>query len=203
MSEKLHKMKSPMFLRLGGICGIMGSVLPLVLVLSATFLSTWFSWNTNALSELGVGEQAYLFNSAMLIGGVLNFLFAIGLYEYFGRGRLLRAGAVSIMLSSICLALVGVFTLDYHDQHVIAAIGYFVLAPAGFLLIGFGERENIVRTLSFTCGVAALLTIIVLPLIVFSLSFKFGFAVPELAEGLIISAWTIFMSTKFLKQQLR
>jgi hypothetical membrane protein len=191
--------KNKLFLRLAGVCGILGSVLPLFMVLLATFLSTWFSWNENALSELGVGEQSLLFNSAMLIGGALNFLFALGLYKYLGREKLIRAGVGSIMISSVSLALIGVFTVDYHFSHGIAALGYFLLAPSGFLLIGFGKKENRVRKLHLACGVAALIAIMVLPLIVLALPFKVGFAVPELAEGLIISAWTIYMSTKLLK----
>ncbi len=200
MSKKMQNLTSLLFMRLAGISGVLGSVLPLVMVLSATFLSTWFSWDENALSELGVGEQALLFNSAMLIGGALNFLFAMGLYKYLGREKLIRAGVVSIMISSVSLALVGVFNVDYHFSHGIAAFGYFILAPVGFLLIGFGEKEDNIRKLSFTCGGAALLAIIVLPLIVLALPFKVGFAVPELVEGLIVSAWTIYMSSKFLKQ---
>jgi hypothetical membrane protein len=192
--------KNKLFLRLAGVCGILGSVLPLFMVLLATFLSTWFSWNENALSELGIGEQAYLFNSAMLIGGALNFLFALGLYKYLGREKLIRAGVVSILLSSLSLALVGVFTINYHIPHGLAAFGYFVFAPAGFLLIGFGEEEDTIRKLSFACGFAALLAILVLPTAVFVLSLNVGFAVPELVEGLIISTWTIYMSIRLLRQ---
>jgi len=200
MSQNPQKTKRPMLLRLAGVFGILGSVLPLIMVLSATFLSSWFSWNANALSELGVGEQAVLFNSAMLLGGALNFLFALGLREYLGKERLVRAGVVSIMVSSVALALVGIFTIDSLIMHGIVAFGYFVLAPAGFLLIGFGTKEGAIKKLSFACGIAALLTILVLPVIVLALPFKVGFAVPELVEALIISAWTVYMSAKLIEQ---
>lgn len=69
-----------LFLRLAVISGILGSLLPLVMVLAAAFLSSWFSWSVNALSDLGVGAQAAAFNGAMLLGGGLD-LFAVGLYE--------------------------------------------------------------------------------------------------------------------------
>ena len=198
---KTGEAKNKMFLKLAGACGILGSVLPLLMVLLATFVSSWFSWNMNALSQLGVGEQATLFNSAMLVGGVLNFVFAVGLYNFLGSVRLVRAGAVSIMLSSISLALVGVFTVDYHIPHGIASFGYFMLAPAGFLLIAYGTLQVTIRKIGFTCGIAALLAILVLPAIVFALQFNVGFAVPELIEGLVISVWTIYMAAKLLRQQ--
>jgi hypothetical membrane protein len=164
------------------------------MVLSATFLSSWFSWNVNALSELGVGEQAALFNSAVLIGGALNLLFTLGLRQYLCNGKLVLAGIVLIMVSSLSLALVGVFIISYLVLHGIVAFGYFVLSPAGFLLIGFGTEERAIKNLSFACGIAALLAILVLPVIILVLPFRVGFAVPELVEGLVISGWTIYMS---------
>ena len=85
MSQNVKESRYPTFLRLAGVSGILGATLPLTMVLLATFLSSWFSWNANALSELGVGTEAALFNSAMLLGGTLNFLFATGLLEYFGK----------------------------------------------------------------------------------------------------------------------
>ena len=185
-------------LRLAGICGILGSILPLVMVLSATFLSSWFSWSRNALSEMGVGEQAALFNSAVLIGGALNFLFALGLRYNLDEGKLTQAGVVSIMVSSVSLALVGVFTIDYLSLHGIAAFGYFMLTPAGFLLIGLGTKEETIKKLSFSCGIAALFAILVLPVLILALSLGIGFAVPELIESLAISVWTLPMSARLL-----
>ena len=200
MSNKSQETKNSLFLRLAGLSGVLGSVLPLVMVLSATFFSTWFSWNENALSELGVGEQATLFNSAMLIGGALNLLFGLGLYKYFSGEKLIKSGVTLIILSSISLALVGVFTVDYHIPHGLAAFGYFMLSPTGFLLIAFGTKEGIIRKLGFICGVAALFAILVLPVVFLALSLNVGFAVPELIEGLIISVWTIYISTRILKR---
>jgi hypothetical membrane protein len=199
MSAGRQGKKSVVFFRLAGVCGILGSVLPLVMIVSATFLSSWFRWDTNALSEMGVREEAWLFNSAVVVGGVLNFLFAMGLRGYLSGERLTRAGVASIMLSSVFLALVGIFTLDYLVAHAIMAFGYFVLAPAGFLLVGLGTDKDGIRKLSIACGIAALLAILVLPIGISVLSLKVGFAVPELTEGLIISVWTTFISAKLIE----
>jgi hypothetical membrane protein len=150
------------------------------------------------LSELGVGEQAALFNSAVLIGGALNVLFALGLRQYLNNGKLTLAGIVLIVLSSVSLAVVGVFTINNLLLHGIVAFGYFVLAPAGFLLIGFGTKERVIKNLSFACGVAALLAILVLPVLIIAPPFKIGFAVPELVESLAISVWTVYISTRLI-----
>jgi hypothetical membrane protein len=186
------------FLRVAGLCGIIGSVLPVTMVVAGTFLSSWFRWDVNALSELGVGEEALLFNSAMLIGGVLNFLFDIGVYRYF-KGKQARTGAISLMLSSMFLALSGVFTVDSLLLHVLVALGYFMLAPAGFIIIGYRTPDTVVKKLSIACGIAALAVILILPVIFYVAPFNVGFAVPELIEALIILVWTVFISTKLLR----
>ena len=199
MSEIGQNKRSLLFLRFAGVCGLLGAVLPLIMILSATFLSSWFRWDTNALSELGVGEQALLFNSAVLLGGLFSFLFALGLRQYLGKGKSISAGVVLIMIGSVCLALVGIFTIDNIVMHSIVALGYFILVPAGFLLMGSGTKESVVQGLSFACGIVALLAILAFPVIILALPFKVGFAVPELIEGLTISAWVVFMSAKLLK----
>jgi len=90
----------------------------------------------------GVKEESWLFNSAVMIGGVLNFLFLAGLRVYVGEARLAGAGVALMMLSSVFLALVGIFTLDYFVMHAVVALVHFILAPLGFLLVGFEPRTN-------------------------------------------------------------
>ena len=113
----------------------------------------------------------------------------------------MRAGAVLLMASSICLAFVGVFTVENILLHGIAAFGFFMLTPLAFLLISFGTRDRRIRRLSLTCGISALLAILVLPFAILALPFKLGFAAPELIEALAISAWTIYMATRLYRNR--
>lgn len=183
----------------GGLCGVIGSVLTLVMVIASTVISPWFRWDTNALSELGVGEVSYLFNSAVIIGGILHFIFALGIREYLSRGRFVKTGVTLIMLGSVSLALVGIFTIFYPILHGIVALGEFILAPIGIILIGFSVKNNTMKKISITAGIAALAVILILPVILLALPFKVGFAIPEMIEGLIVATWIIFIGTKLLK----
>jgi len=185
--------------RFSGLCGIVGSVLTLVLVFAATMLSPWFRWDTNALSELGVGEVSLLFNGATIIGGALNFIFALGVRKYLEGGRLISIGAALVMLGSISTLLVGVFTIAYPIAHAIVALGYFVLAPIGFILIGVSTRIPKIRMPSTVAGIAALMAILALPIIFLVAPFKVGFAVPEMIESLMIAAWIVFMGVTLLR----
>lgn len=202
MSEGQLGKRSSGLSRLAGVCGIVGSALPLVMILTATFLSPWFRWDTNALSEMGVKEAAWLFNSALMIGGALNLLFAIGLLQNLNQKRLTKGGVTLIMMASAFLSLVGTFTLDNLLVHSISALGYFVLAPSGFLLVGSAAEENRLRRLSIICGIAAFSALLVLPTVISALAFNVGFAVPEFAELLIISIWTILLSVTLIRKSI-
>lgn len=193
--------KNVKLLRFGGFCGILGSGLSLTLVLAATVLSPWFSWENNALSELGVGEVSLLFNGAMLIGGVLIFFFALGIREYLDGNRLVRVGVNLIITSSVFLALVGVFTVDMIVMHGIVSLGPLILAPLGFVFIGFGTEEAKIRKFSIGSGVAALVSILILPMVILFPPFKFGFAVPEIINTFITTVWIFGMGTKLIKHK--
>ena len=183
----------------GGFCGIVSPILTIIMIITSTIISPWFRWDTNALSELGVGDVSILFNSAVIVGGVLNFLFTLRIREYLPKEKLVKAGVALIMLGSVSLILVGFFTVSYPILHGIVALAEFVLAPIGFILIGYTAKENKIKKISIVTGIAALISILIFPAILLALPLKVGFAVPELIEALIVSVWIIFMGTQLLK----
>ncbi len=83
--------------------------------------------------------------------------------------------------------------------HGVAAYGFFVVTPLGFLLIGSGAEDKRVKRLSLVCGVLALFTILVLPFITLAPPFSVGFAAPEPIQALIISAWVIYVATRLYR----
>ena len=185
--------------RWSGLSGIFGSILSLVMVFAATIISPWFRWDTNALSEMGVGEVSILFNSAMIIDGFFNFLFALGIREYLRKESLAKYGTFLIILGSVSLTLVGIFTISYPILHGIFALGTFVLPPTGFILIGFSSEQPPIKKLSITTGIAALIVILVLPVILLALPFNVGFAVPEIIWSLIVATWIISVGMQLLR----
>jgi hypothetical membrane protein len=189
-------MNQKTLLRLAGLSGIVGSILPLIMILIATVLEKSFSWNKNALSDIGVSQTAWLFNSALIVGGLLNLLFAIGLWYYFDKTKWLKAGVSLVILSSISLALIGVFTENYGVTHAIVALGYLLVNPLGLICIGVGKKSDQTGKVSLVSGIAALLAIFGLSLISFGANLQIGFAVPEFAESLILCIWTVWMSLR-------
>lgn len=102
------------------------------------------------------------------------------------------------MLSSLSLALVGIFTIEFSLIHTLVSLGYFLLAPIGLLLIGFGVNDHKLRKLSLITGPLAIIAILILPIILMILPFESGFAIPEIIHSLILGIWTISISHNML-----
>ena len=195
MSTKVQKL-----IRIAGISGIIASTLPLIMIFASTMLEKSFSWNKNALSDIGVSQTAWLFNIALIIGGLLNLLFAFGLRNYLGKIRWLKIGVSLLIVSSISLALVGVFTENYSIIHALVALGYLLLAPVAIICIGQEVKSKKFGKVSLTLGIIALLAIFGLPVITFVVNVRIGFAVPEFAESLLLSIWTFWVSINLLRR---
>jgi hypothetical membrane protein len=200
MSQKSSR--NSVLIRLAGISGIIGSTLPLIMILASTILDKSFSWNRDALSDIGVSQLAWLFNSALVVGGLLNLMFAFGLRNYLGKAKWLKIGVSLIIVSSISLALVGVFTENYSIIHALVALGYLLLSPLGLICIGGGEKSQQIGKVSIVLGISALLAILGLPIIIFVANFQIGFAVPEFLESLVLSIWTFWVSLKLIRHKI-
>jgi hypothetical membrane protein len=188
-------------IRLAGISGIIGSTLPLIMILASTILDKSFNWSKNALSNIGVSQLAWLFNSALVVGGLLNLMFAFGLRNYLSKAIWLKIGFSLIIVSSISLSLVGVFTENYSIVHALVALGYLLLTPLGLICIGGGEEPQQIGKVSLLLGTTALLAILGLPIITFVVNLQIGFAVPEFFESLVLSIWTFWVSLKLIRHK--
>jgi hypothetical membrane protein len=187
-------------IRFAGISGIVGSSLPLIMILASTVLEKSFSWQKNALSDIGVSQTAWLFNSALIVGGFFNLLFAIGLRSYLCKTGWLKIGVSLLIMSSFSLSLVGVFTENYDIIHALVALGYLLLAPLGIICIGKGDESKQFGKISLSLGILALFAILGLPIVTFAFNLRIGFAVPEFAEALVLSIWTFWVSLKLIRR---
>lgn len=200
MSQKSSR--NSILIRFAGTSGIIGSTLPLIMILASTILEKSFSWNRDALSDIGVSQFAWLFNSALVVGGLLNLIFAFGLRNYLSKVRWLKIGVSLIIVGSISLALVGVFTEIYSIIHALVALGYLLLTPLGLICIGEGEKSQQIGKVSLVLGITALMAILGLPIITFVANLQIGFAVPEFLESLVLSIWTFWVSLKLIRHKI-
>ena len=127
-----------MLRKVAGVCGISSQAIGLVSLLIVVSMSPWFSWTENYLSVLGIkGSATRLFNSGLILTGVLSAIFAIGL----GRSLLLdgllgQLGMASLILSSAALSIMGIFPRSTDIPHNVASLVFFLFISLAIFLIG-------------------------------------------------------------------
>jgi hypothetical membrane protein len=197
MSEPSGKSSSRGLLLISGLSGIIGIVLPMAMIMTAVQISHWFSWQTNVLSDLGVHDVAPIFNSALILGGILTFIFILGLRLLLIKKAINTIAVIIMLIGAVCLVLIGIFTLDEPLIHTIVAYGYFTLMPIGLILVGIGTQKTGLRWFSLIIGAFSLIAIYLLPMLLTMLSL--GFGVPELIETTLLEVWVIILAVILLR----
>jgi len=163
------------------------------LIILNILISPWFSWYKNALSDLGVRQYGFIFNSAIFTEGIIN-----GLYFFFlGKNSRQR---YLIVIGSFSLSLVGVFNENFHLLHLIFALIYFIFMPI-YIILNSAYTENLNKFFNIIIGTASLLVIIVGILSSFRLIPRIlGLGVYEMLEAVLISMW---ISIYILREKIK
>jgi hypothetical membrane protein len=116
-------------IKLAKICGISGAIVPYMFIVTSIALSPWFDIYDNALSDLGSisrnGYVAYVFNSGLVISGVLVSLFAL-ILSNLKRSWKFLAWTSLLLINSVSLSLIGIFNEDAGRIHGITSVMFFV-----------------------------------------------------------------------------
>ena len=109
------------------LCGLFGTLVFLALYLVAMSLDSVYVFGENYLSDLGVREGAWAFNSGLIIAGILYVLFSLfGLGPELGKDVLGRLGTAMMVLSALLLVSIGIFTEDAGDIHGVVSYAFFL-----------------------------------------------------------------------------
>ncbi|MEM3012668.1 MAG: DUF998 domain-containing protein [Candidatus Hadarchaeales archaeon] len=126
---------STSLLRKLGLCGLVAPPLAFTFILLSIHLSPSFSWTENALSDLGVGETAPLFNSGLMAAGLLLLLFSLASLSLTRRDPLGLLSSSLLALDSLALFGIGLFPESYGDLHFQVSVLFFILFP--FIALSF------------------------------------------------------------------
>ena len=183
--------------KIAGLCALISPIVAFVCIFVAISLSPWFSWSGNALSDLGVrGTAATVFNSGLMVSGLLTMVFAAGLFEAF-RGRILgRIGAVALFLGAISLFAVGAFPESAGAIHSYVSVAFFALLPISLITIG----ASMVIAKSRVLGSFSIL-VAVLAALPWAVSWN-ALAVPETMSVFTIAVWDVTMGLKLYRGTL-
>lgn len=177
--------------------GVVGVLVSFVAILTAVGVATWFSWRTNALSDLGVsvGIARPIFNYGLIATGAIALGFVPALWNTADH-RAHRVAVVPFVVAMVGVAGVGLFPSDQplHAPAAITAYLAFMATPAvygiGDLLVG-ARRRGIVTIasalahLGFWVVWATTLTD-TLP----------GLAVPEFVGSTLFNAWVCYTAAR-------
>ena len=184
-----------MLRRIAGVCGIISQLVGFVVLLIVISSSPWFSWTEHNISILGVdGSATMLFNSGLILIGLLSLIFAIGLRKNLLLSRLGKFSIASLILGSIALSATGIFPLTIDLPHDLASGTFFVFIILALLLVGvaaIAASQIGWGLLSLTAGVL----IVTFRLIPWPWS---GGAIPQLLFCLPWSLWTIVFGVGLL-----
>jgi hypothetical membrane protein len=186
-------------LRVSGIHGVLAPVLAFTFILVAAGSYPQFSWTANALSDLGVvaGITAGVFNSGLIICGVLCLTFAAGLYLLV-ESVIGRVGVFVFSLACLSLVAIGTFPESVSQTHYMVSVAFFVLLPISLLVITAGFALKLQAEMAvFTLAVAV---VAALPWVLyFTVHYVSGVAIPEIVSGLAGGVWTVVLSYKMLR----
>lgn len=174
----------------GRIAGGAAVVVAMGGVLAATAVSPTFVWADSALSDMGVtGASAWLFNGALILGGLLALPYAWMLWTAAAdRLSYLRAG--TFLVAVVAMAGVGLFPSG-HPLHLPMALGFYLLAMLTLLADGVARIRLGRGKLALLFGLAVPM---VWPLWLLWLPFGPGIAVPEFVGALLFSTWVVVLS---------
>ncbi len=188
--------------KLSGTCGILAPIVVFACILLSITCAPSFSWTDNALSDLGVmpNPTAILFNSGLIISGILAIVFAFGLFSVFKGKSVGRAGALLFLIDCLALTAIGVFPESTGPMHLYVSVAFFALFPLSMFLITTYfvlMSRNPMAAFTFLVSVFAAAVWIV----EFWVRYVPGVAIPETLSAVAASFWAIVTSSIMLRTE--
>lgn len=180
------------------VFGVIGPIAAVGMILLDVFISPWYSWSTNALSDLGVHPYSYLFDGGVIIEAIANLIFVVGLY----RGGYAGTGTSALLAASgISLGFVGIFNETHHLLHLTFALVYFILFPIAIVLFSASRKlkGGYPRAVGYLAALIGLVFIIAGILEDFGIfTTPLGLGVYELVEALSLLIWSAFTAIYYI-----
>lgn len=176
-------------LRLAGFFGIIAPLFGLLLIGGSLWLSPWFSWSGNALSDLGGtdGFESIVFNSGLAMVGALMMMFSTGLFEMSKDDRIGQAGSCLYLFTAVLLIAIGFVNVTVEPWHNYLGLVFFFAFPLSALVFGYFCFRRGMRFYALLSWGAAVLSVMIW-------LFSWGSpAVPEVLSVVDMGVWEILL----------
>jgi len=170
--------------------GVIGPLLAYVSIGVSIALSPWFSWERNALSDLGHAVKsgvAPIFNFGLLLTGFFLTIYAIKVLNKYARWT-----GYSLVISAFTLQLIAVCDEVYGLLHLVVSILFFVSLGVTSMFYAV-ERKSYSALAAFSIGLISWI-------LYWAEFYSAGVAVPETISSVAVLFWiipsalTIYMS---------
>ncbi len=152
------------------LLGIIGPFVTYLSIWISIMVAPWFSWQRNALSDLGHSVKsgvAPIFNLGLLFTGFIVIIYAVTVFEKHAKYT-----SICLVASAIILQLVATFDEVYGSLHVLVSVLFF-LSIWVTSIVNAVEKKSALALMAFIVG---LCSFVLWGLDVYSA----GIAVPEI-----------------------
>ena len=171
--------------RVYALFGVFGPLMVYVSIALSLVFSPWFSWETNALSDLGhatTSSVALIFNLGLLLAGFLLMIYAVTAFK-----KHAKYSSYCLLVSAFLVQLIATFNETYGSLHYAVAVPHFVMLSLTSIVYTV-ERKSAFALATFL--------IVMLSWLLYSLNvFDIGIAVPETVSKLVV-AWIMYSAIK-------
>jgi len=173
--------------RLGALFGVLGPLLVYFSIAASLIVSTWFNWQTNALSDLGHAvnsEAAPIFNGGLFLAGFCLMIYSITVFE-----KHAKHSSTCLLVSSFFVQMLAVFNEVYGSLHYVAAVPHFLTLSLTAIIYWYEKKSKF----AITTFLAVMFT-----WFLYSIgTFNMGIAVPETMSKLVL-LWIMWSGIKIL-----
>jgi hypothetical membrane protein len=166
--------------------GLIGPLTAFCFIIISIVLSPWFSWWSNALSDLGNSvnsDVAPLFNFGLLSSGFFIILYSILCFKNHAKYT-----SYFLVLAGLSLQLVATFDEVYGSLHFLVSVLFFVMlcfASISYVL----EKRSVIAFAALIVGLVSW--------ILYGMgTYSSGIAVPETISSLATSIWVMLSALR-------
>ena len=167
--------------RFYALVGVISPLIALICIALSIILSPWFSWESNALSDLGHSARsgvAPLFNFGLILTGFLTIFYSITCFKNHAKFT-----SYFLVLTGLTLQLVATFDEIYDFIHFLVSVLFF-LSLTFTSLSYFIEKKSILAITAFIISTISWI-------LFWQEIYIAGIAVPEIISAITTIPWII------------
>ena len=171
--------------RVYALFGVFGPLLVYVSIAASLVLSPWFSWENNALSDLGhsvTSDVAWVFNLGLLLAGFFLMIYAMTAFK-----KHANYSGFCLLVSAFFVQLLAVINESYGSLHYVVAVPHFLMLSVTSIVYTVEKRSAFAL---------ATFLVVMFSWLLYALNiFSIGIAVPETVSKLVL-LWIIYSALR-------